>query len=62
MTQNLFYFFPKAEYFFTNNLVMAGEVDCERSRIADRIKAIAFREANIAGASSINREWVAIKL
>ena len=41
---------------------MAGEVDCERSRIADRIKAIAFREANIAGASSINREWVAIKL
>ena len=36
--------------------------DCEKSRFVDRIRAIAFREARDAGATSIDRAWVAIKL
>ena len=41
---------------------MAGTYDEEQQRLIDRIKRIAFREAKDAGASFINREWIARKL
>ena len=41
---------------------MAGTYDEEQQRLIDRIKCIAFREAKDAGASFINREWIARKL
>ncbi|CAF3799088.1 unnamed protein product [Rotaria sp. Silwood1] len=41
---------------------MAGTYDTEEQRIIDRIKCIAFREARDAGATFINRQWVAEKV
>ncbi|CAF1396177.1 unnamed protein product [Rotaria sordida] len=41
---------------------MAGTYDSEEERIIDRIKSIAFREARDAGATFINRQWVAGKV
>ncbi|CAF4727382.1 unnamed protein product [Rotaria sp. Silwood1] len=41
---------------------MAGTYDTEEQRIIDRIKCIAFREARDAGATFINRHWVANKV
>jgi len=41
---------------------MAGTYDTEEQRIIDRIKCIAFREARNAGATFINRQWVAEKV
>jgi len=41
---------------------MAGTYDTEEQRIIDRIKCIAFREARDAGATFINRHWVAKKV
>ncbi|CAF3900949.1 unnamed protein product [Rotaria sp. Silwood2] len=40
---------------------MADTCDTEEQRIIDRIKCIAFREARDAGATFINRHWVAKK-
>jgi hypothetical protein len=41
---------------------MAGAYDTEQQRIIDRIRCIAFREARDAGASFIDREWIAKKI
>ena len=41
---------------------MAGTYDTEEQRITDRIKCITFREARDAGATFINRQWVAKKV
>ncbi|CAF1050798.1 unnamed protein product [Rotaria sp. Silwood1] len=41
---------------------MAGTYHTEEQRIIDRIKCIAFREARDAGATFINRHWVAKKV
>jgi hypothetical protein len=41
---------------------MAGTYDSEQQRISDRIKCIAFREARDAGATFINRQWIAEKI
>jgi len=41
---------------------MAGTYDSEHQRIIDRIKCIAFREARDAGATFIDRNWIANKL
>ncbi|CAF3731401.1 unnamed protein product [Rotaria sp. Silwood1] len=41
---------------------MTGTYDTEEQRIIDRIKCIAFREARDAGATFINRQWVAEKV
>ncbi len=41
---------------------MAGTYDAEEQRIIDRIKCITFREARNAGATFINRHWVAEKV
>jgi hypothetical protein len=41
---------------------MAGTYDSEQQRMIDRIKCIAFREACDAGATFINRQWIADKI
>ena len=41
---------------------MAGTYDNDQERMIDRIKCIAFREARDAGATFINRQWVADKI
>ncbi|CAF1443773.1 unnamed protein product [Adineta ricciae] len=41
---------------------MAGTYDTEEQRIMDRIRCIAFREAQDAGATFINRDWIAEKI
>lgn len=41
---------------------MTGKDDSEREWVVDRIKYIAFREARDAGASFINRKWIAANL
>ncbi|CAF1151546.1 unnamed protein product [Rotaria sordida] len=41
---------------------MAGTYDNEQQRMIDRIKCIAFREARDAGATFINRQWIADKI
>ena len=41
---------------------MAGTYDSEQQRMIDRIRCIAFREARDAGATFINRQWVAEKV
>ncbi|CAF1353673.1 unnamed protein product [Rotaria sp. Silwood1] len=41
---------------------MAGAYDTEQQRMIDRIKCIAFREARDAGATFINRQWIADKI
>ena len=41
---------------------MAGAYDTEQQRMIDRIRCIAFREARDAGATFINRQWVAEKV
>jgi hypothetical protein len=41
---------------------MAGTYDTEQQRILDRIKCIAFREARDAGATFINRQWIADRI
>ncbi|CAF2920751.1 unnamed protein product [Rotaria sp. Silwood2] len=41
---------------------MAGTYDTEEQRIIDRITCIAFREARDAGATFINRQWIAEKI
>lgn len=41
---------------------MAGAYDNEQQRMIDRIKCIAFREARDAGATFINRQWIADKI
>ena len=41
---------------------MAGTYDNEKQRTIDRIKCIAFREARDAGATFINKKWIAQKL
>lgn len=41
---------------------MAGAYDTEQQRIIDRIRYIAFREGRDAGATFINRQWVAEKV
>ncbi len=40
---------------------MAGTYDSEQQRLIDRLKCIAFREARDAGATFINRKWIAEK-
>ena len=46
-------------YFNSILLKMAGTYDSEKQRVIDRIKCIAFREARDAGATFINRKWIA---
>lgn len=41
---------------------MAGTYDNEKQRTIDRIKCIAFREARDAGATFINKKWIAKNL
>ena len=41
---------------------MAGTYDTEEQRIIDRIRCIAFREAQDAGATFINRNWISEKI
>ncbi|CAF1067663.1 unnamed protein product [Rotaria sordida] len=41
---------------------MAGAYDTEQQRMIDRIKYIAFREARDAGATFIDRQWIAEKI
>jgi len=41
---------------------MAGTYDSENQRIIDRIMCVAFREARDAGATFINRKWIADRL
>ncbi|CAF3903080.1 unnamed protein product, partial [Rotaria sp. Silwood1] len=41
---------------------MAGTYDSEQQRMIDRIRCIAFREARDAGATFINRQWIAEKV
>ena len=41
---------------------MAGAYDTEQQRMIDRIRCIAFREVRDAGATFINRQWVAEKV
>ena len=42
---------------------MAGLIgDSEKQRVMDRIMCISFRQAGDAGASFINRNWIAEKL
>ena len=41
---------------------MAGTYDSEKQRAVDRIMSIAFRQARDAGASFIDRNWIAGKL
>ena len=42
---------------------MAGKIgDSEKQRQIDRIMAVAFRQARDAGATFINRKWIAGKL
>ncbi|CAM4988774.1 unnamed protein product [Rotaria socialis] len=41
---------------------MAGAYDTEQQRMIDRIKCITFREARDAGATFINRQWIADKI
>jgi hypothetical protein len=41
---------------------MASTYDTEQQRMIDRIKCIAFREARDAGATFINRQWIADKI
>jgi hypothetical protein len=41
---------------------MTGTYDTEQQRIFDRIKCIAFHEARDAGATFINRQWIAKKM
>ncbi|CAF1513325.1 unnamed protein product [Adineta ricciae] len=41
---------------------MAGTYDTEEQRIIDRIRCIAFRQAQDAGATFINRNWIAEKI
>jgi hypothetical protein len=41
---------------------MAGAYDIEQQRMIDSIKCIAFREARDAGATFINRQWIADKI
>ncbi len=41
---------------------MAGTYDSERQRVIDRLKCIAFREARDAGATFIDRNWIAERL
>lgn len=41
---------------------MAGAYDTEQERMIDRIKCIAFREVHDAGATFINRQWIAHKI
>ncbi|CAF1671499.1 unnamed protein product [Adineta ricciae] len=41
---------------------MAGNYDNEQQRMIDRIRCIAFREDRDAGATFINRQWVAEKV
>ncbi|CAF0795877.1 unnamed protein product [Rotaria sordida] len=41
---------------------MAGTYDIEEQRVIDRIRCIAFREARDAGATFIDRNWIADKV
>ncbi|CAF4581801.1 unnamed protein product [Rotaria sp. Silwood2] len=41
---------------------MAGTYDSEQQRMIDRIKCIVFHEARDAGATFINRQWIADKI
>jgi transposase len=41
---------------------MAGTYDTEDQRVIDRIRCIAFREARDAGATFIDRNWIAEKV
>ena len=41
---------------------MAGAYDTEQQRMIDRIKCITFREVCDAGATFINRQWIADKI
>src|SRR3954466_12832816 len=41
---------------------MAGTYDTEEQRTIDRIRCIAFREVQDAGATFINRNWIAEKV
>ena len=43
-------------------LKMAGTYDSENQRVIDRIMCIAFRQACDAGATFIDRNWIAMKL
>ena len=48
--------------FFCLLFQMAGAYDTEQQRMIDRIKCITFREARDAGATFINRQWIADKI